>query len=140
MTELYSWIEFDGLMYLYQNSIRGNEQLMKHIAQVLPGEQLGSLTYNHWRTAEDRTSARYAAESTLDGGRSAEVFYQGYADRLQVSDVQTFKHIQELVNEGDSFARVYLGNIGFCWMGAWRSGGSYTWMKKENILTRAPLT
>lgn len=135
MAELYSWIEFDGLMYLYQNSIRGNEQLMKHIAQVLPGEQLGSLTYNHWRTAENRTSARYAAESTLDGGRSAEVFYQGYADRLQVSDVQTFKRIQELVNEGDSFARVYLGNIGFCWMGAWRSGGSYTWMKKENILT-----
>lgn len=28
---------------------------MKQIAQVLPGEQLGSLTYNYWRTAENRT-------------------------------------------------------------------------------------
>lgn len=26
MTEIYSWIEFDGLMYLYQNSISGNEK------------------------------------------------------------------------------------------------------------------
>ena len=61
-TELYSWIEFDGLMYLYQHSVEGNARLLGYIAQMLPGEQHGSLLYNHWRTAENRTSARYAAD------------------------------------------------------------------------------
>lgn len=70
-TELYSWIEFDGLMYLYQNSVEGNARLMGYIEQMLPGEQHGSLLYNHWRTAENRTSARYAAESTLKGKLSS---------------------------------------------------------------------
>lgn len=32
MTEIYSWIEFDGLMYLYQNSISGNEKMMKWLS------------------------------------------------------------------------------------------------------------
>lgn len=134
-TELYSWIEFDGLMYLYQNSIKGNEQLMEHIDNVVPQEQFSSLAYNHWRTAENRTSARYAAESTIKGVLPADTFYDTYAERLGIDDKQTYRHIQELVHQGDSFAKVHLGNIGFCWMGAWRSGGSFRWMDKQNILS-----
>lgn len=132
-TEIYSWIEFDGLMYLYQNSIKGNERLIKHVEQVLPQEQFASLLYNHWRTAENRTSTRYVAESTLKGYFAADEFYQLYSERLQICDWEKYKKVQELVNQGDSYSRIYLGNIGFSWMGAWRSGGSYTWMKKEQI-------
>lgn len=40
----------------------------------------------------------------------------------------------QLINQADTFATKNLGNIGFCWMGAWQNGGSYTWMRKENIL------
>ncbi len=134
-TELYSWIEFDGLMYLYQNSISGNERLLDHIRQVLPDERFGSLTFNHWRTAENRTSARYAAESTLCGSLSADRFYREYAGRLGIGDWRKFREAQMLINQADSYARVHLGNIGFCWMGAWRSGGSYTWMDKRHIQT-----
>lgn len=39
----------------------------------------------------------------------------------------------QLVNRADVFATTNLGNIGFCWMGAWGNGGSYTWMSKDNI-------
>lgn len=134
-TEIYSWIEFDGLMYLYQNSIDGNAQLMNHIEQVLPEEQQCSLLYNHWRTAENRTSARYAMESTLQGIVSPDFFYQEYAERLAIKDVEKYKKALKLISEGDSYSKKHLGNIGFCWMGAWRSGGSYTWMKKEQIRT-----
>lgn len=134
-TEIYSWIEFDGLMYLYQNSIDGNAQLMTHIGQVLPEEQQCSLLYNHWRTAENRTSTRYAMESTLQGMVSPDSFYREYAGRLDIKEVEKYEKALNLINEGDSYSKKHLGNIGFCWMGAWRSGGSYTWMKKEQIQT-----
>lgn len=133
MTELYSWIEFDGLMYLYQNSIKGNERLMEHIGKVLPNEQFGSLTSNHWRTAENRTSARYMAEASLRGCIPSAEFYRSYAGRLGVADWARYRQAMELVNQGDSYACIHLGNIGFCWMGAWRNGGSFTWMNKEHI-------
>lgn len=133
LTEIYSWIEFDGLMYLYQNSIDGNALLMQHIEQVLPDEQQCSLLYNHWRTAENRTSTRYAMESTLKGKLSSDSFYREYAGRLGIQDVERYDYVLTMVNEGDSYSKKHLGNIGFCWMGAWRSGGSYTWMNKEQI-------
>lgn len=120
-------------MYLYQNSVEGNARLMGYIEQMLPGEQHGSLLYNHWRTAENRTSARYAAESTLKGKLSSYFFYQEYAARLGIEDVERYDSVMTMVNEGDSYAKKHLGNIGFCWMGAWRAGGSYTWMRKEQI-------
>ena len=33
-----------------------------------------------------------------------------------------------LINEADSYATVNLGNIGFCWVGAWSNGGLFTCM------------
>lgn len=132
LTEIYSWIEFDGLMYLYQNSIWGNERIMKWLAgSDTPVE---SLLFNHWRTAENRTSARYVAEATIDEQLSSNKFYTSYADRLSVTDKDKYMQALQLINQADTFATKNLGNIGFCWMGAWQNGGSYTWMRKENIL------
>lgn len=132
-TELYSWVEFDGLMYLQQNSIEGNDRLMSHLCSVLPNEQIKSLAFNHWRTAENRTNMRYASEATLAGVVPAKSFYESYGSRLGIADIPAYSKAMELLNEADKFAKIYLGNIGFCWMGAWRIGGSYSWMKKENI-------
>lgn len=132
-TELYSWVEFDGLMYLYQNSIAGNNRLMEHIEQILPDEQYSSIQYNHWRTAENRTSARYAMEATLQGVVPSKIFYEQYADRLGIANTEKYRKIMALLQQGNDHSRVHLGNIGFCWMGAWRSGGSFSWMKEEEI-------
>lgn len=131
MTEIYSWIEFDGLMYLYQNSISGNEKIMNWLSDSEIPVQ--SVLYNHWRTAENRTSARFAAESTIDMNLSSSAFYNNYAKRLSLPDRVKYTEAMELINQADTFATKKLGNIGFCWMGAWRGGGSYTWMGKDNI-------
>lgn len=132
MTEIYSWIEFDGLMYLYQNSISGNEKMMKWLSDS-SDNTVSSILFNHWRSAENRTSARFATEATLDATVSAERFYRAYANRLSITDKKRFIEAMQLVNRADVFATTNLGNIGFCWMGAWGNGGSYTWMSKDNI-------
>ena len=132
MTEIYSWIEFDGLMYLYQNSISGNEKMMKWLSDS-SDNTVSSVLFNHWRSAENRTSARFAAEATLDNTISAERFYQAYSNHLSITDKERFMEAMQLVNRADVFATTNLGNIGFCWMGAWGNGGSYTWMSKDNI-------
>lgn len=132
-TELYSWIEFDGLMYLQQNSIAGNSRVMEHIDAILPGEQYSSLLYNHWRTAENRTSARYAMESTLSGRLSPDSFYTDYARRLSIQDSKLFGRVQTALQQANDNARNHLGNIGFCWVGAWRDGGSFAYMDTTRV-------
>lgn len=131
-TEIYSWIELDGLMYLYQNSISGNEKMMHWLTESSE-KPVKSILFNHWRTAENRTSARFAAESTLNGDLSSVKFYQTYANRFSINDSKLYTEAMQLINQADSFSTKKLGNIGFCWMGAWRNGGSYTWMSKDNI-------
>lgn len=110
-------------MYLYQNSIWGNERIMGWLSDSdIP---VKSVLYNHWRTAENRTSARFAAESTIDMNLSSSAFYTNYAGRLSLPDRTKYTEAMELVNQADTFSTRKLGNIGFCWMGAWRNGGSY---------------
>ena len=132
MTEIYSWIEFDGLMYLYQNSISGNEKIMRWLTGF-DGNKTSSILFNHWRTAESRTSARFVAEATIDARLSSSSFYDSYSARLAVPSKSEYSKAMQLLNQVDTFATKNLGNIGFCWMGAWRNGGSYTWMQKDNI-------
>ena len=132
LTEIYSWIEFDGLMYLQQNTINGNERLLNEMNAFSDG-QLGSLCYNHWRTAENRTNARYAAESTLKGAIPADTFYKSYAKRLALPSVDKYIQAMHLLNDIDTYSKSHLGNMGFCWMGAWRNGGPYNRLSADNI-------
>lgn len=133
MTEIYSWIEFDGLMYLYQNSIEGNAALMANLDAVDSTAQYGSILYNHWRTAECRTSARYASEQTLSKAVSPSQFYQSYANRLGVQSRAKYTQAMDLISEADTYASRNLGNVGFCWMGAWRGGGFFDRMGKDKL-------
>lgn len=132
-TEIYSWIEFDGLMYLQQNGTAGIAELIKKMDKQNEGKQLYSILFNHWRTAENRTSARFASLATLYGETSPQEFYHAYASRLGITDKELFSKAMIKINEVDSYATTALGNIGFCWVGAWRNGGSYSWMSTENI-------
>ena len=134
-TEIYSWIEFDGLMYLQQNGIAGIETLMEKMERMNEGGQLYSLLFNHWRTAENRTTARYAALSALYGKIPAQQFYETYARQLGIGDTKLFAQALTKINEVDSYATGALGNIGFCWVGAWRNDGYYHRMSFENMKT-----
>lgn len=132
-TEIYSWIEFDGLMYLQQNGSNGIAQLEEKLDSLGGGAQCNSVLFNHWRTAENRTTARFAAVSTLIGGVSPENFYMNYASRLGIEDGELLAKAMIMINNVDSYSTGALGNIGFCWVGAWRSGGSFTYMNCESI-------
>lgn len=132
-TQIYSWIEFDGLMYMQQNAIDGLERLFGHVERLGGGEMLHSICFNHWRSAENRTTFRFAADACLSRGVSRGAFYEEYARRLGIRDAETYAEAMRLINEADSYATVNLGNIGFCWVGAWSNGSLFTWMKRENI-------
>ena len=38
-----------------------------------------------------------------------------------------------LIGEADRYSTANLGNIGFCWVGAWRGGGPFLWMGPQQI-------
>lgn len=133
MTELYSWIEFDGLMYLQQNAIDGIGRLLCDMDTLAGFDQLNSVCFNHWRTAENRTTFRYASEATLAAAPQPDAFYASYATRLGVPDSEAYIRAMHLIDEADRYSTANLGNIGFCWVGAWRGGGSFLWMGPQQI-------
>ena len=112
-TELYSWTEFDGQMFIQQNHVQGIDDLLSQMDATAPGSQHRSLLFNHWRTAENRTSIRYAAEATLMGGRHREEFYRDYASRLCMKDAEAFLAIQDSLEAVHSFNLDHHGNVGF---------------------------
>lgn len=134
-TEVYSWIEFDGLMYLQQNAINGIYNLLGYTEQLMGDEQLPSICFNHWRTAENRVTARFAAEAALTGMVKPRSFYLAYAQRIGITSANLFADVLLEINDLDSFSTPGLGNIGFCWVGAWRNPGLFKWMNTDNIRT-----
>lgn len=131
-TEIYSWIEFDGLMYLQQNAIKGINDLFAYTDTLSAANQLASVCFNHWRTCENRITARFASEASLAGSMPVDGFYDSYARRVGL-DASLFGKIMTEINSLDSFATTGLGNIGFCWTGAWKHSGLFKWMNIENI-------
>ncbi|MBC8616255.1 hypothetical protein H8788_00725 [Parabacteroides faecis] len=132
-TEIYSWIEFDGLMYLQQNAIEGINGLFAYTDRLMGGEQLPSVCFNHWRTCENRVTARFASEVALNGSMRLDDFYQAYARRLGITSPEAFAAVMKEINQLDSFSTGGLGNIGFCWTGGWRHAGLFKWMNVDNI-------
>ena len=118
-TELYSWVEFDGQMYIQQNHVEGIDDLLTQMDVTAPGVQHGSLLFNHWRTAENRTSFRYAAEATLMSNRHQDDFYKEYAKRLGISDVEDFLDMQHAMQELHAYNVDHHGNIGFAAINFW---------------------
>jgi hypothetical protein len=120
-TFIYSWLEFDGTMYLQQNGVPGLERLLRQLQGKVQG-----LAFNHWRTAENQLVARYAAEACLAGSRPAREFYGQYAEALGIGNPAAFARAHELMAEADWIATNKLFNIGFCFAGCWgRKGLGY---------------
>ncbi len=125
-TLLYSWAEFDGNMYLLQNSAPGIEALLMLGKDAQP-EGIHGLCLNHWRTAENAVALAYAAASMI-APVSARAFYAQYAAGCGIADTQRFADAMEALGELDTFTRDHLFNIGFCYLGCWMNPG-LSWVR-----------
>jgi hypothetical protein len=132
-TTVFSWIEFDGLMFTQQNPIAGIESLANDLGARNKGQQVNAIIFNHWRTAENRTAAKYAALTSLLGPIKTDDFYTSYAKRLGIADTKAFAANMKKLEEIDQLSTNDLPNVGFCWIGAWLQGAPYTWMNRTML-------
>lgn len=133
---IYSWVEFDGLMYLQQNPVEGIRLMIKEGKRLLGDAPLYGVCWNHWRTAENRTSIRYASLASIEGPLDPGLFYRRYGEALGIGSIDTYVSAMGALDETDNDARNNLFNIGFCYGGYWgRNPGlaNYGMYPKENI-------
>ena len=132
-TTVYSWLEFDGLMFTQQNAIAGIEALFRQLDTLRGGRPLHAVLFNHWRTAENALTARYAAISCLQGAPTVDRFYREAAQRDGLPAPETYVEAMRRLEELDRFSTEELPNIGFCWIGAWLNGGPYLSMDPRRV-------
>lgn len=118
-TQMYSWIEFDGMMFLQQNGIEGIHELMNYHDKNFPSGRINTLAFNHWQTAENKVTARYAALATIYGDIEPSKFYVDYAKRLGISKADSFSRAMTLIAKAFDYRK---SNMGFAWLGAWKNG------------------
>lgn len=120
---IYSWTEFDGSMFLQQNSVTSTRQMMDTLKAISPDSQPSGVAFNHWRTAENRTSCRYAALAAIDASLPVERFYREYGASLGIGKLHTYATAMQALDDADEQIRSTLGNIGFCFEPCWETGG-----------------
>lgn len=118
-TMIYSWVEFDGLMYLQQNPVEGIRQLIEEGKRLSRDKPVFGVCWNHWRTAENRTSIRYSALASIEGPINPEHFYRQYGNTLGIGNINAYISAMSELDEADNDARNNLFNIGFCYGGYW---------------------
>jgi hypothetical protein len=118
-TNLYSWLEFDGMMYLQQNGIQGLYKTFKERMSAAPNFRYNTMAFNHWRTAENKVTARYAALSCLFGAIEPSKFYEEYANRLGIGHADAFASAMQLLQNAFDYNT---SNMAFAWVGYWRNG------------------
>jgi hypothetical protein len=137
-TMIYSWIEFDGLMYLQQNPVEGIRMMVDENLKVSGNKPLFGICWNHWRTYENRLAARYASEAMIEGPIPSQTFYNSISKRLGISNPEKYASAMSKLDETDTFCRDKLFNIGFCPNGYWlkKNGLSlYGRYNLENLAT-----
>jgi hypothetical protein len=134
-TTVYSWIEFDGIMYLQQNALRGIRRTLEYAQDVCgPGNSIKAMSFNHWRTAENRVATRFAAVATLYGLTDEGDFYRDYALGLGIRQTASFTAAMKIIDDADWFATTSLTNVGFCFAGAWGKGfAGFGRLNKDNL-------
>lgn len=133
-TTLFSWIEFDGLMFTQQNPIEGIAATFRHFDTIKGKQPVHAVLYNHWRTAENAITARFAAESALFGPIDKHQFYTRYAHSHGFTDSASFRKAMLLLESADRISTNELPNIGFCWLGAWLNGGPFNWINRQKVI------
>ncbi|MEY3577824.1 MAG: hypothetical protein RL394_1409, partial [Bacteroidota bacterium] len=132
-TTVFSWLEFDGLMFTQQNPIAGIESLVNDLRNRNKGQQVNAIIFNHWRTAENRTAAKYAALTSMLGPIEKNDFYASYAKKLGIAETNMFVDNMNKLEKIDLLSTNDLPNVGFCWIGAWLQGAPYTWMNRTML-------
>lgn len=125
---LYSWIEFDGNMYLLQNSCDGIGELIALARQLSAGEPVDGICLNHWRTAENALCIAYAARAMVSP-LSPRDFYREYAARHGIGLPERFAGAMEQLGSLDIHNRDRLFNIGFCYLGCWLGPKGLGWIR-----------
>lgn len=138
-TRLYSWVEFDGLMYNQQNSLRGSKEAVDLARAGLNGGQLPGLDFNHWRTAENRAAIRYAAQVCVDPNLTPADFCTEYGQSLGVGRLPEFVRAMLDLDETDIYCREQLFNIGFCFLACWTNPKGLSWTRVCSDWTREKL-
>lgn len=138
-TRLYSWVEFDGLMYNQQNSLRGSKEAVDLGRAGLNGGQMPGLDFNHWRTAENRTAIRYAAQVCLDPALTPAGFCHDYGRALGIGRLPEFVKAMLDLDETDIYCRDQLFNIGFCFLACWTNPKGLGWTRFCSNWTREKL-
>jgi hypothetical protein len=118
-TTIYSWLEFDGMMYLQQNGIQGIYNLIKNKNSYSPEFRFNTIAFNHWRTAENKVTARYASLSTLYGAIEPSRFYEEYAKRSGIANPEAFASAMQMLQKAFDYNT---SNMAFAWMGYWKNG------------------
>ncbi len=129
---LYSWIEFDGLMFYQQNPVRGIRQLLEDTDDAAGLPAIRGMAFNHWRTSENKVCARYAAEGTLVGAIPERTFYRRHAERLGIGRTDLYAAALMEIDDADGRATMELPNSGFC--AAWGGDkiGTLRWQLFDN--------
>lgn len=116
---LYGWIEFDGNMYLQQNSVAGARQLIQFAKSLTGDAPVAGAALNHWRTAENRACIAYAARAFIEGPIEPADFYRKYAATFGIEDALLYANIMQELDDLDDLCREKMFNIGFCANGCW---------------------
>jgi hypothetical protein len=125
---MYSWIQFDGLMFLQQNGLTGIRMLIDDAQKTLRGKQILGLCFNVWQTSENRTNAKFASLITLDGKLTEDEFYKKYAQKLGIGSEKKYADAMNELNKADWKMTTSLPNFGFPWSGSW----SQSWGESHN--------
>ncbi len=120
---IYSWIEFDGTIYLLQNALQGISDLLRLAGNVHGDKPISALAFNHWRSAENRTALRFAAQAMLTGSTVPESFYGDYARAFGIGSIEDYMAGMVLIDDAEAQARDDLPNVGFCYVGCWGDQG-----------------
>jgi len=120
---MYSWLEFDGLMFVQQNGLTGIRMLINDAQKTLGDRPVPAVCFNVWRTSENRTNARFASLITLDGALKENEFYDTNALKLGLGSKENYAEAMNELNKTDWKMTNSLPNFGFCWSGSW--GGSW---------------
>ncbi|MDH7461901.1 hypothetical protein QEG73_11455 [Chitinophagaceae bacterium 26-R-25] len=119
ITQLYSWLEFDGMMFLQQNGIDGIYNLLKYQKDNFPSSRINTLAFNHWRTSENKITARYAAVATMEGPIEPTAFYKAYAKQIGIVQADSFAVAMNLIGTAYDSRK---SNMAFAWLGYWKNG------------------
>ena len=126
---IHSWVEFDGLMYCQQNSLVGAKQLVDLAESKMGAVQIPAIDFNHWRTAENRTSIQYAAQLCVNGKLTPAEFYKQYASELKLGKTAEYAKAMSELDDLDTFCRDNLFNLGFCYYGCWINPSGLGWTR-----------